>query len=69
MMEQRVREVEGEREGWRKRAELAEAEVKRLRGEPSGESSEAGRDKKRARVEDGESAQGKAQENGATEGA
>ncbi|BGP03152.1 hypothetical protein RTG_02545 [Rhodotorula toruloides ATCC 204091] len=68
LMEQRVREVEGEREGWRKRAELAEAEVKRLRGETSGDA-EDGREKKRARVEDGEGAQGKARENGAAEGA
>ncbi|BGP35052.1 hypothetical protein JCM10296v2_006882 [Rhodotorula toruloides] len=69
LMEQRVREVEGERDGWRNRAELAEAEVKRLTGETSGEGAEGAREKKRARVEHAETAQGKAQGNGAAEGA
>ncbi|BGP27348.1 hypothetical protein JCM10295v2_006316 [Rhodotorula toruloides] len=69
LMEQRVKEVEGEREEWRKRAEMAEAEVKRLRGGSSGEGTEGARERKRARVEDGEAAPAKAQGNGAKKGA
>lgn len=73
LMEQRVRETEAERDAWRKKAEAAEAELKRARaGEgTTGAVDDGGRDKKRVRVEDGEVSlgKGKGEENGTAEGA